>query len=186
MKKILACVACAAALGAAPLAPAAVLTFNNPGIVEVDNTTNIATYTEAGLNIAGDAATFLPLDNIGAGGSGGLYVEPNSTLRLFSETGSFDLLSATFGAFDAGVTGLLNISAGSMSQVIQLGALTSFSFFGFTNLQQVTLTSNIAFILDDLTIDLAGAAVPEPASLGLAGLALAGLMAVRRRRQAAL
>lgn len=188
MKKILAGLACAAAFGAAPVTQAAVVTFNNPGIVEVDNTTNIATYTEAGLKISGDAASFLPIDGIGVDSSGALVVQPYSTLRLFVDSGTFDLLSASLGVFDAfgaGAMGTVNIVGGGMTSMISLAQLTSFSFAGYTNLQQVTFTSDVAFILDNINFEANGAAVPEPASLGLAGVALAGLMAARRRRHRA-
>ena len=185
IKKIFAAAACTLAMSVAPLAQAAVVTFNNPGLVDVNNATNIATYTEAGVKFSGDAASFLPIDAVGVGGTGALVVLPNSTLRLFSDDGSFDFLSASFGAFDAGATGTLNIMAGNMSRVINLGALASFSFAGFTNLQELTLTSNIMFVLDNINVGGDGAEVPEPASLGLAGLALAGLMAARRRRKIA-
>lgn len=184
MKTVLACAAFAASMGVLPAAQADVITFNNPGIVEVDNTTNIATYTEAGLKMSGEAGTFLPIDALGVDGSGALVVQPNSPLRLFADGGTFDLFSAVFGAldfFDDNPTGTLRIMAGSMSRVINIGALTRFSFEGFTDLQEVTFTSDIAFIIDDINVDVDAGEVPEPASWGLAGLALAGVFAARRR-----
>ena len=186
MKKVFACAAFAASMGVLPVAQADVITFDDPDPVVVDEATNIATYTEAGLKISGEAAMFLPIDAFGVGGSPALVVQPNSPLRLFAESGTFDLVSASFGAFsffDDTPTGTLSITAGNMSRIIDLGALSSFSFEGFTDLQQVTFTSDIAFIIDDINFEVDAAEVPEPASWGLAGLALAGVLAARKRRK---
>ena len=186
MKRIFTGLACAMAIGASPLAQADVITFNSPGIVQIDNPTNIATYTEAGLNISGEAATFLPIDGSGTDGSNALLVLADSPVRLFVDGGSFDLLSATFGAYDLGTgetMGMLSIMGGGMTRLIALGALSTFSFEGFTGLQQVTLTSDISFIVDDIVINVDATEVPEPAGWGLAGLALAAMAMTRRRRQ---
>ena len=49
MKILWTAMACAAALCAVGTAQAGVLTFNDPGVIDIDNNTNVATYTESGL-----------------------------------------------------------------------------------------------------------------------------------------
>lgn len=54
---------------------------------------------------------------------------------------------------------------------------------GFDRVEFRSLTGNLAFQIDDFRFEAAGARVPEPATLTLLVLGLAGLAASRRRRQ---
>ena len=82
MRNVLSTLACAVALCAATAAQAALVSFNNPTRVDVNSATDVASYNEAGLTFSGDAASFLPLDLIGSGGSGGLFGLAASTFKL--------------------------------------------------------------------------------------------------------
>ena len=68
IKQLFTATALAATLCAGGAAQAALVTFDDPGVIDVDNTTQVATYTEAGVSVTGQAASFLPLDMRLAGG----------------------------------------------------------------------------------------------------------------------
>ena len=184
MRNVLSTLACAVALCAGPAAQAALVTFNNPTLIDIDPVTNVASYNEAGFTFSGDAASFLPLDFIGSGGSGGLFVVANSLLKLSASSGGlFDLQSLDFGLFDPlnttpppllVVEGLLANNS-LLTQTLGLGALASFGFTNWTGLQEVRFSANADFVLDNVS------AVPEPASWALIALALVGLGVSRRR-----
>ena len=184
MRNVLSTLACAVALCAGPAAQAALVTFNNPTLIDIDPVTNVASYNEAGFTFSGDAASFLPLDFIGSGGSGGLFVVANGLLKLSASSGGlFDLQSLDFGLFDPlnttpppllVVEGLLANNS-LLTQALGLGALANFGFTNWTGLQEVRFSANADFVLDNVS------AVPEPASWALIALALVGLGVSRRR-----
>lgn len=170
---------------------AAVVTFDAPGLIDIDPVSNVATYSEAGYNFKGDAATFLQLDGVGSGGSPGLYGLANNVLGLTRATvGLFNLASLDFGSGDGQVaapaTSLLVQGLQSdntlLSQLLNLGALSSFNFSGWNGLASVSFSANGDFVLDNLALQ----AVPEPAAWALVALALAGMAGVTRHRRAKL
>lgn len=181
MKKLLSSLACAAALSLTAGVQAAIVTFDSPGAVDIDNNTNLATYHEAGFRFAGDAASYLTLDGIGSGGTGGLFVLANSPLTFTAAGGGlFSLLGLDYGLYDPQDTGVLNIHGllgdnSQLNEMLALGALSGFSFQGWSNLREVTFSANAAFVLDNVN------AVPEPGSMAVVLAGLAGLALARRR-----
>ena len=182
MKKLLTAVACAAALCAGGLAHAEVLTFNNPGLVDIDNDTFVATYTESGFTISGQAAAFLPLDNALAGGFDGT---PFSLKALGG--GFFSLLSLDYAPYrfspddpvDPNAT-LTLVGLGGAMPVEQIFNLSSSgtAVFGqeWAHLTEVTFTGTGLFSVDNIS------AVPEPSRLALAAIGLIGVVAAVRKR----
>ena len=174
--------ACALALALGGGVHAGMATFDNPSVVTIDPITNVATYIEGGLRFSGDATSYLPLDTIGSGGSPGLFVFANSPLSLTADGGGlFDLTSVDYGQdpFDplSGtllVHGILD-GGGFLDETLALGNLSKFPFQGWTSLKEVTFLADANFVLDNVN-------VPEPASLALVGVALAGLVVTRRRK----
>ena len=184
MKKALLTLACMAAMGLTSVAHAAVLTFDTPGLIDIDNNTGVATYQEGSFTLAGQAATYLPLDFVGTGGSGGLLLFAGNLLTLSAAGGGlFSLLGLDFGLFDPNDSGSLDLhgllaDSSALDQTLPLGALQNFSFQGWSGLREVTFNASANIVLDNIN------AVPEPGSAALTLTALSGLLLVRRRHPA--
>lgn len=179
MNRILGAVALAAALCSGGAAHAGLVTFDNPGVIDIDNNTGIATYGEAGFVISGPATSFLPLGGAMVGG----FDSTPFTLSLLGG-GLFGLQSLDVAAFDLGfgpgmltVAGLLGgTQVAALS--IDLASPGSVSFdSNWANLTSVSFSATGGFALDNIS----ASAVPEPSGFLLAGAGLMLLGAARRR-----
>lgn len=193
MKHSLTALACAAALFAAGAAQAAVLTFNDPGVIDI-SAANVATYTESGYKVSGAAASFLLIGNPPLTGVlvGGFADDLGVTMpfSLMSSTGAaFALLALDYAFYDLGtaagtlsVTGLLN-GVQVATRSFALAGQSSFNFSGFSvwgNVTEVRFNGSSGFSLDNIS------AVPEPSTLALSSSALVLIgLAVRKRRRRA-
>ena len=192
MKRLLSAMALAAALCAGGAAQAAVVTFNNPGVIDIDNNTGVATYTEAGYKIVGAAAAFLtiPDPSLGEVLVGGSDTTPFS---LMSSTGAaFALLALDYAFYDLGsspgVLSVLGFSNGVQvaSRALTLTGINALAHINFNsnwiNVNEVRFSGSSGFALDNIS------AVPEPGTLALTSSALmvmgTGMGFIRRRRQA--
>jgi len=182
--------AAAAALCLAGSVHATVVNFDDPGVISIDPNTDVATYIESGYKIQGPATSFLPLDDEDNPGNflvGGFLGEDVLFSLIAVSGGIFSLLSldrAFFNFFEPGdpgdmltISGLLD-GAPVVSGEFALGAPTTINFGSdWSRLTQVTFQSPTLFSLDNINV----AAVPEPGTLALVGLAAAGLAFTRRR-----
>ncbi len=157
---------------AMPSAQAAVLNFDNPGAIVIDNITNVATYHEAGFKIEGDATTFLTLQNGLLGFSGApitLTADDNSAFSLQSLEQMFFDIGFGEQPGDLTITGLLN-GLQVASQTLTLantGNLATVLFgINWLSVDAVSFVATSAYLLDTITV------VPEPGSLALVGLML--------------
>jgi len=183
--------AAAAAFCLAGSVHATVVNFDDPGVITIDPITDVATYIESGYKIQGPATSFLPLDDPDNARNGflvGGFLGDSVLFSLMAVSGGiFSLLSldrAFFTFFPPGDTDDLLIISGLLdgAQVVSgdfsLGALTTINFSSdWSRLTQVTFQSPSLFSLDNINV----AAVPEPGTLALVGLAAAGLAFTRRR-----
>ena len=198
MKRLWTAVACATALFATGAAQAAVVTFNAPGQIAIDNNTGVATYTEAGYKIVGAAAAFQlngdsPQPEVLVGG----FQDPDNNLpvpfSLVSSTGAaFALLGLDYSFFDLGeLPGTLSVLGFSngvqvASRNLSLAGVNALTHINFNSswlsVTEVRFSGTSLFALDNVS------AVPEPGTLALATGALlfmgAGMGAFKRRRTA--
>jgi hypothetical protein len=181
--------AAAAALCLAGGAQAATVTFDDPELITFSPDGLVATYIESGFKIQGPALSFQLLDDLenpdkGFLLGGVLGAVPFSLTAVSG--GIFSLFSLDFAFFDLGFgdpAGNLTISGlfeGSqvISDNFDLGALTTITFdSNWSRLTQVSFVGTSGFLLDNINVT----AVPEPGTLALVGLAVAGLAITRRR-----
>lgn len=172
----------AAAVGLMGSAHAAVVNFNDPGVIDVDNNTGVATYTEASFAVTGQGADFLTLDGALVGGFFG--AAPFSLAAVGG--GLFSLQSLDYAFFDLGetvgdlfITGLLGTQAvASLSLPVAAGTAATFSFgTEWAPLSAVSFSGSAGFALDNINLN----AVPEPATALLVGRGLAGVLVGRRK-----
>jgi len=170
----LACAALCAALSATTAAQASVITFNDPAAIAIDPD-GTATYSEAGFNISGQAASFLTLDDQLVGGldSSAFSLQAAGGLRFGLQSLEVAFYDLGFGAAPGvlSIVGLLNgASVASMS--FPLGASTTATFGAtWANLTELRFAGSTGFALDNINVT----AVPEPGTLLLTALALAAL-----------
>ena len=115
-------------------------------------------------------------------GTGPVLLLANDTSLSFSPVTAFAADFASLGDFGTDVT----ITINGETQVLTMSPRQELTFYGFISsspFSSVSLSTDAELlILDNVTRANAIAAIPEPASFALFGLALAGLACTRRRR----
>lgn len=185
MKKLLGALAAALVLGASPVAGAAVVNFDNPSLIDIDNGSGRAVYREAGFRLDGEAAGFLTIDGLGSAFSGALVLIDGSTVSLRAGSGSpFSFSSLVAGALDPQAGAVLSITGifGDSSRrdtMLALADLGTATLPMWTGLTELRFTADGDLVLDDIGLD--AAQVPEPASIATLLLGIGMLAGVRRR-----
>ena len=191
MHKLVRAVSIALALGAGVAvggaSHAAVVNFDNPAPITIDNATNIATYMESGYSLSGDAASFLPIDGLGTAGTAGLVLFANSAVTLVSSS----MLPFSFTGFDAGrydptsaatltVSGLFANNT-QHDVTLSLGQLASYAFTDFAGVSSLRFSASNDLVFDTLSVQTSP--VPEPATTAMFVAGLGVLVAMRKRVQ---
>ena len=184
MHKLILKLTAALAMSAATLCHAATVGFDTDNLIDIDNSSNLASYSEAGFNLTGQAASFLTIDGVGTGMSGGLVLLGGNTLRLSADNGglfSFSGLGA--GLYDPAMAAMLKVTGifGDSTQrtsVVTLGNFGHLDFAGLNGLSELRLSANADVVFDDLM--LTASPVPEPGPAAMLLLGIGTLVAARR------
>ena len=181
MRKLLCTLAAVLAMSVAPAVGAATIDFNNPGLIEIDNGTGVATYGEAGFSLRGDAAGFLTIDGLGSGGSGGLVLFGGNSISLSTVDGTlFNFAGLDAGLLDQGTPGTLSLTgifgAGTqLSTMLALGELASLDLMAWNGLSELRLSASADLIIDNIQVS----PVPEPDTVAMLLLGMGALLALR-------
>lgn len=180
--------AAALALGTAQYAGAAVIHFDQPGLIEIDNDTNRALYREGAFALTGEAAGFLTIDGLGSAMSGALVLLDGSVISLMRQDGElFSFSGLVAGRLDAQTPASLSLTGifgdqGRRSETVALADLGSITLPMWTGLTELRLSAAGDLVLDDIVVGGPdGVPVPEPASIAMLVLGLGALAAIRRR-----
>ena len=172
-------------LGMAALASQAApvtITFNETG-GPTGNLTGSTFYQSFGIAGFVDAQQFGPDGRLPDDGYGIFNSQPSASI-LFSE--SMSAVSLTWAVAGAGVNFVAELydASNMLIDSFSSGGVGLFGVASFTDtgVRKITFHDGGAQVAIDTLNFTRGAAVPEPASLALVGLALAGLAAARRRK----
>lgn len=187
--------ACALAIGLLSCgAQATVIEFNGHsnsqfGDENVGNGLTVKTENGYAFTSSGDHFHFIDMSGYGGPSNGtSSLLEDRAYSITMSKVGggAFSLLSLldySAGAGQLSITGNF-IGGGSINSIVGLSssAFTSETFSAFNNLSSVVFQGiSGGFGLENITVG-EGSTVPEPTSIALFGLALAGLSIVRKKR----
>lgn len=188
MIKLLRTLTAALALAASQMAGAAVINFDSPGLIEIDNDSGRALYREPGFALRGEAAGFLTIDGLGNAGTSALVLLDGSTVSLTAGMGGlFNFSGLTAGRLDAQGVATLDILGifGDSSQrtlMLALSGLDAFALGPWMGLTELRLTASGDLVIDDILAD--ANEVPEPASIAMLALGLGMLLGLRKTRRA--
>ena len=185
MHKFIRTLAAAVALGTASVAQAAIIDFDTPVTIGIDNDTGIATYSEDGFALTGLAGGFGTIDGLGTARSPGLVLFVGNTISLMAVNGgvfSFNGLDA--GTLDGGMATMLQLTGRfggitTFTSTVNLAELASFNFSAL-DLNELRLSASADVVLDNLLVD-GTAAIPEPGTAAMLLLGVGALIGARRR-----